>query len=69
MVTYRDPDLMEYINELRLWGYKDEADRKLYWVAIYVNKPDELHKLFEEWKAKDDSYKYMSCTDYRYSLY
>jgi hypothetical protein len=62
-------DILEYIKELRLWGYKDEADRKLYWVAIYADKPTELQKLFEEWKAKDDNYEYMSYANYRSYLY
>jgi hypothetical protein len=53
------PDLMEYLKELRLWGYKNEAEEKLLQVARYIDDPLMLSELFEEWKEKDSVYEYM----------
>lgn len=57
-------DVLEYLKELRLWGLTNEAERKLYWVAVYIDQRDELQRVFEEWKEEDESFKYMCYNSY-----
>jgi hypothetical protein len=62
--VYKEPTVLEYLAELRLWGYKEESFSKLYLVAAHVTDLEKINELFEEWKKDDPNYEWMCYGSY-----
>jgi hypothetical protein len=67
--VYEELNVMDYLSELRLWGYKEESFSKLYLVAANVEDPERINQLFEEWKKDDPNYEWMCYGSYRRALF